>query len=82
MEGFLSIGYTNKVGIEVVIVVVQKKLSAQNISWVSDPVTCGIIPVLEEIIWSNEVISMGLVSKGFLIDPHDCLPLVLHDLLS
>ena len=35
----------------------------------------------EETIWSIEVMSPGLVSQGLLIDPPECLPLVLHGLL-
>ena len=32
-------------------------------------------------IWSIEVMAPGLVSKGLLIDPLECFPLVLHGLL-
>ena len=36
------------------------------------------IPGWEEITWSIKVMSLGLISEGFLIDPHECLHLVLH----
>ena len=36
--------------------------------------TWGVIPGWAETIWSIEVMALGLVSKGFLIDPPDCLP--------
>ena len=36
------------------------------------------IPGWADTIWSIEVMAPGLVSKGFLIDPPESLPLVLH----
>ena len=32
-------------------------------------------------IWSIEFMALGLVSKVFLIDPIECMPLVIHGLL-
>ena len=38
-------------------------------------------PGWADTIWSIEVMTLGLVSEGFLIDPLEHLPLVLHGLL-
>ena len=46
-----------------------------------DPVNSGMIPGWEDIIWSIEAMAPGMISEGFLIDPLECLPLVLHGLL-
>ena len=56
-------------------------VAAQNLSWVRAPVIWGMIPGWAEKIWSIEFMSPGMVSEGFLIDPPDCLSLVLHVLL-
>ena len=53
----------------------------QNLMWVRTPVTLGMIPGWAETIWSIEVMAPDLVSEGFLIEPLECLPLVLHELL-
>ena len=45
------------------------------------PVTSVMIPGYAETIWSIEVMDPVLVSEGFLIDPPECLTLVLHGLL-
>ena len=39
------------------------------------------MPVWTETIWSIEVMDLGTVSEGFLIEAPECLPLVLHGLL-
>ena len=57
------------------------KVAAQNIAWVRAPVTWVMRPGWAETIWSIEATTLGLVSKGFLIDPLKCLILVLHGLL-
>ena len=53
-------------------------VDAQNIAWVRAPVTWGMIPDWEETIWSIKVMAPVMVYGGFLIDPPECLPLVLH----
>ena len=56
-------------------------MADQNLAWVRAPVTWGMIPGWSDTDWSTEVMAPGLLSKGFLIDPIECLPLVLYDLL-
>ena len=56
-------------------------MSSQNIAWVRSPMTWGTIPGWAETIWSIEFMAPSLVSKGFLIDMLDFLPLVLHGIL-
>ena len=56
-------------------------MAEHNLVWVRTPVTWGMIPGLEDIICSIEVMYLGMVSKVFLIDPPERLPLVLHGLL-
>ena len=56
-------------------------MDAHNLVWVISSVTWGVIPGWSETIRLIEVISPGLVSKGFLIEPLYCLPLVLQELL-
>ena len=56
-------------------------MAEHNLVWVITPVTWVMIPGLEDIIWSIEFMSLGMVSKVFLIDPPERLPLVLHGLL-
>ena len=42
--------------------------------WFRSLVTWGVSPVWEETIWSIEFMAPVLVSDGFLVDPHECLP--------
>ena len=56
-------------------------VATQNIAWVRAPVNCGMSSGWAETIWSIEVIALGLVSEGFLIDQLEFLPLVFHGLL-
>ena len=56
-------------------------VAAHNIAWGRTPFNGRMIPGWADTIWSIEVMAMGQVSKGFLIDPPECLPLVLHGLL-
>ena len=56
-------------------------MSAHNLAWFISPVTWGMMPVWTETIWSIEVMDLGLVSEGLLVDPPECLPLVLYGFL-
>ena len=56
-------------------------VDAQNLVWVKSPVTWVVIPGWADTIWSIEVMAPDLLSEVFLIDPPDCFPLVLYDLV-
>ena len=56
-------------------------MAFQNLSWVSDPVNCGIIPGWADIKCSTDFVAPGMLSNGFLVGPHGRLPLVLHGFL-
>ena len=56
-------------------------VASQNIPWVRSPVTWGMSPGWEDTISSIQIMAPGLVSEGLLIDPPECLNLVLHGLL-
>ena len=56
-------------------------VATQNLVRVRSPVTWVMITGWAETIWSIEVMDPVLVSEGFLIDPLECLPLVIHGLL-
>ena len=55
-------------------------MAVQNLVWVIYPATWQIIPGWEDTTWSIEVMALGLVSEGLLINPLQCLPLILHGL--
>ena len=57
-------------------------VDSHNLGWVRIPVTWGVSPGWAETIWSIELMAPGLVSEVFLIYPPECLPWVLHGLLS
>ena len=57
------------------------KVDEHNIAWVRAPVTWGMIPGWVDTIWSIEAMALDLVSEGFLIDPPECLLLILHGIL-
>ena len=57
-------------------------MDAQNLAWVRATVTRGIRPGWSDTIRSIEVMAPGMVSEGFLVDPPEILPLILHGLLS
>ena len=81
LEVLLRWGSLHEMGIEVFVVVVLKKVSAQNLPWISNPVVWGVSPGWEDIIWKIEVMAPGLFFGVLLIDPPECLTLVLHGLL-
>ena len=81
LEVILRRGAPHEVVISLILVMIHKRVSYQNIDSVSSPVTWGIKPGWEEIIWSTEFMAMGLIYEDFLINPHRCLPLVFHGLL-
>ena len=67
--------------ISVVIVVVKKPVADQSLLWVRSPMTQVISPSCADNIWSIKLMAPVLVSEGFLMDPPQHLPLVLHVLL-
>ena len=56
-------------------------MAAHNLAWFRSPVASEIIPDWAETVCSIEFIALGLVSESFLIDPPECLTLVIHGLL-
>ena len=56
-------------------------MADQNLAWVGAPVTWEMSPGWEDILLSIEVMAPSLVSEVSLIDPPECLPLVLRGLL-
>ena len=58
-----------------------KIAASQNLSWMCFPVTWGLRYGWAEIIWSIEFMDLSMVYEGFLIEPPECLTLVLHGLL-
>ena len=56
-------------------------MDSRNLTCVKSPVAWLMIPGLAYIIWSIKFMAPGLVSDGFLVDPPECLSLVLHGIL-
>ena len=56
-------------------------MAVQNLTWFIALVTWVMGPGWADTIWSIEVMAQVLVSEGFMIDLHECLPLVLNGLL-
>ena len=54
---------------------------SQNLEWVSDPETWGMIPSWEDNIWSTEAMALSLLYKGFLIGLPVFLYFIIHGIL-
>ena len=57
-------------------------MTGYNLEWVSAQVTCLMIPSWYYIIWKTEVMALGLLSEGLLIEPHVCFTLFISEVFG